>query len=255
MVLVDSEKYQLTTKDIEGESTSNPLPERLRFTIAHELAHSLAFRVSEFSIKLQDIDVSKRRRELVQAIEDDTDRLSSLLLVSQKALQTLFKGRTHPPTAAELGRARKAMGVSRHVLISRLRSLSSKDADGLRNGYGMSNMAVGIVTWMENGAATLRKWPVFANFDRNVFPDFLIRLAHQDYLPARESFPDPVFSLCGGNENTVTLMTDAGTPSSPRAELLEITCSVEEGSRTPGSTSIYVVAGATNRGAARTPNR
>jgi hypothetical protein len=242
LVLVDSEKYQLTEKDLEEENSGNPLPERLRFTIAHELTHSLAFRTSEFGIHLQNIDTSKQRRELVRAIEIETDRLSSLLLVSQKSLDKLFRGRTHPPTAEELARARKAMGVSRPVFISRLRSLSSNDADGLRNGYGLRNVAVGLATWMEGGTATLRKWPTFANFDRNVLPEFLNRLAHQDQLPAAESFPNPVFSLCGGSENTVTIQADAGTANSPRAEHFEVTCSVEETRRLPGSTSIYVVA-------------
>lgn len=244
LVLVDSEKYHLTERDLEEESATNALPERLRFTIAHELAHSLAFRVSEFGIQMPDVDTSRRRREVVEAIEKETDRLSSLLLVSQKSLETLFRGRTSPPTAEEFGRARRTMGVSRPVLISRLRSLSSNDSDGLKNGYGLKNLAVGIAVWMEDGTATLRKWPTFANFDRNVLPDFLIRLAHQDHLPALSSFPAAAFSLCGGSENTVNITTAAGTLASPGAEHLEITCSVEEASRRPGSASIYVVSGA-----------
>lgn len=242
LVLVDSEKYRFDDRDLEDEGPQKTLPERLRFTIAHELAHSLAFRVSEFGIRLQNINTAQPSRALVQAIEGETDRLSSLLLVSQKALEKVFKGRRNQPTADELAHARRLMGISRPVLISRLRSLSSSDTDGLRNSYGMTNFAVGIAEWMEDGTARLRNWPIFANFDRNVLPEFLLNLAHQDRLPAISSFAATSFSLCGGNDNVVNLTSDAGTQNCPRAEQLELTCSVEDSSRRPGSTSIYVVA-------------
>lgn len=242
LVLVDSEKYQFDNRDLEREGPQNALPERLRFTVAHEMAHSLAFRVSEFGIRLPNVNTAQTSRALVDAIEKETDRLSSLLLVSQKALQRVFKGRTSPPTADELAQARRAMGISRPVLISRLRSLSSTEAEGIKNGYGLTNLAIGIAEWMEGGAARLRNWPVFANFDRNVLPEFLLKLAHQDRLPAASSFADSSLSLCGGSDNIVHLTSDAGTPNSPRAERLDLTCSVEDSRREPGSSSLYVVA-------------
>jgi len=242
LVLVDSEKYRFNNRDLEEEGPQNALPERLRFTIAHELAHSLAFRVSEFGIRLHNINTAQTSRALVIAIETETDRLSSLLLVSQKALQKVFKGRRNPPAADELAQARRAMGISRPVLISRLRSLSSTEADGLKNGYGLTNLAVGLAEWIEDRTARLRNWPIFANFDRNLFPEFLLRLAHQDRIPAASAFAATSFSLCGGNDNIVQLTSDAGTPNSPRAERMELKCSVEDSGRKPGSSSIYVVA-------------
>lgn len=242
LVLVDGEKYRFNNQDLEREGSGSALPERLRFTIAHELAHSLAFRVSEFGIRLHSINTAQTSRSLVDAIEKETDRLSALLLVSQKALQKAFKGRRNPPTADELARCRRAMGVSRPVLISRLRSLSPTEAEGLRSGYGLTNLAVGMAEWMEDGTARLRNWPVFANFDRNLLPEFLLKLAHQDRLPATSSFATASFSLCGGSDNIVHLTSDAGTPNFPRAERLDLTCSVEDSSRAPGSSSMYVIA-------------
>lgn len=242
LVLVDGEKYHFDDKDLQEEGPHKTLPERLRFTIAHELAHSLAFRVSEFGIRLPNINAQNPSRALVQAIEAETDRLSSLLLVSQKALERVFKGRGIQPTADELAQARRLMGISRPVLISRLRSLSSGDADGLRNSYGMANFAVGIAEWTQDGTARLRNWPIFANFERNLLPEFLLNLAHQDRLPATTSFASQSFFLCGGSERVVNLTSNAGTPHSPRAERLELACSAEDSSRRPGSTSLYVVA-------------
>jgi len=242
LVLVDGEKYRFNNTDLENECPQKTLPERLRFTIAHELAHSLAFRVSEFGIRLHNVNAKQPSRALVQAIESETDRLSSLLLVSLRALEKVFKGRRSQPTADELAHARRLMGVSRPVLISRLRSLSSGDADGLKISYGMTNFAVGIAEWMEDGTARLRKWPIFANFDRNLLPEFLLNLAHQDRLPAIASFAAPSLSLCGGNDNVVNFTSDAGTPNFPQAERLELTCSAEDSTRRPGSTSLYVIA-------------
>ncbi len=49
-VLVDSERYPLDTGAIQRESLGSPLPARFRFTVAHELAHAVAFRPSEFGV-------------------------------------------------------------------------------------------------------------------------------------------------------------------------------------------------------------
>jgi hypothetical protein len=51
------------------------------------------------------------------------------------------------------------------AIRSCMRSLSSNEPNGLRNGYGMKNLAVGIAQWMEDRTARLRSWPTFANRD------------------------------------------------------------------------------------------
>lgn len=242
LVLVDSDKYKLNDRAIDGEYSENALPERLRFTIAHELAHSLAFRVSDFGIQLRGLNKEVTPHALVDAIEGETDWLSSLLLVPQRALARVFKGRKEPPSASELAQSRRSLGVSRHVLINRLRLLSSIDPDGLKNGYGFKNLAIGIAEWTREGHAILRNWPVFVNFDRNVIPEFLLNLAQQDRLPASAVFTDPTFSLCGGSRNSIDLTVNAGTPSSPKAERLSIRCSVEDTNKSAGRRSLYVVA-------------
>jgi len=242
LVLVDSDKYKFSDQAIDREYSENALPERLRFTIAHELAHSLAFRVSDFGIQLHGLNKEVTPQVLLNAIEDETDWLSSLLLVPQRALATVFKGRREPPSASELAQARQTLGISRPVLVNRLRLLSSIDPDGLKNGFGFKNLAVGIAEWTAEGNAVLRKWPIFVNFDRNVIPEFLLNLAQQDRLPANSVFNEPTFSLCGGNKACVELTVHGGTPSSPRAERLDIKCSVEGSNAMAGSRAIYVVA-------------
>src|SRR5690242_14541181 len=52
-ILVDSERYPDVETSMDGENAGHPLSTRFRFTVAHELAHSLAFRTSEFGVRLE----------------------------------------------------------------------------------------------------------------------------------------------------------------------------------------------------------
>jgi hypothetical protein len=92
LVVVDSELYRVTKADFDAESSSQPLSSRLRFTVAHELVHSLAFRTSEFDIRLStSINSEVSRSSVVDAIEGITDSLTPLLLLSESALAGFFK--------------------------------------------------------------------------------------------------------------------------------------------------------------------
>src|ERR1700686_3755132 len=92
VVLVDREVYGATKADVENEDANRPLPSRLRFTLAHELVHSLAFRASEFGIHLRSsIKTQDAKASVVEAIEKITDSLAPLLLLSEGALTEFFK--------------------------------------------------------------------------------------------------------------------------------------------------------------------
>ena len=96
-VLVDAETYGVNEQDVESESQNRPLPERLRNTIAHELVHTLALRPSEFGISLKlNYQKSNNSGDLVRAIESYTERLSPLLLWSERALKQLLLGKREP---------------------------------------------------------------------------------------------------------------------------------------------------------------
>ena len=84
-VLVDSESYSVTDSEVREEHPGKPLPSRLRNTVAHELVHSLAFRPSEFGIKLAKSNESEKSKALVESIERQTERFSPLLLWSEES--------------------------------------------------------------------------------------------------------------------------------------------------------------------------
>lgn len=241
-VLLDSETYQVSELEIKEESQERPLPSRLRNTVAHELVHSLAFRPSEFGIRLREQNDSEERQiALVRAIERETEQLSPLLLWSDKALMKVLSGRKRSLSVEELHEICRTVGISRYVLISRLRLLRSTDPNGFLHRDGLKNIAIGIGEWVDGRNAVLRSWPVFINFDRNIVPAFLLKLIHQDRLPATTVFAHEAFAMCGGRNNNVEFITDAGVETVPNAMKMKVECSMEPGNKKTGSDFLYVI--------------
>jgi len=241
-VLVDSDTYGITDADVALEESARPLPNRLRFTVAHELAHSLAFRPSDFGIRLRNsINTEDAKKAVVEAVERATDRLAPLLLLSERALIDFLKLREQPPTVGDFAEFRLRVGVSREALINRLRALSHTDANGTRGLNALGNIAICIGEWVDDRVAALRSWPVFFSFDRNIIPAFLMNLSHQDRLPARAAFADKSFALCGGDSPEIEVTVPAGTASVPDAEQMRVACSAESITRIPRSKFLLVV--------------
>ncbi|MBS0379462.1 MAG: hypothetical protein JSS29_13315 [Proteobacteria bacterium] len=240
LVLVDSELYQVTKADVERESPNRPLSSRLRFTVAHELVHSLAFRPSEFGIRLSiPINTESSRASFVDAMEGITDSLTPLLLLPESALTDFFTPSIARTSASDLAELKARSGVSRRTLIGRLRALSQPDADRVSR-YSLQDLAILIGEWTGK-QAVLRTSPVFARFARNVFPEFLLRLTNQDRMPASLAFPDMSFGPCGGIGNDIETVVLGGTPNVPDAEEMRLHCSYEEVEKTPGSEFFIVV--------------
>lgn len=240
LVLVDSELYQVTTADFDHENSSKPLSPRLRFTVAHELVHSLAFRTSEFGIRLSTpISTQASRACFVDAIEGITDSLTPLLLLSESALADFFNSNVARTSAADFAELRAITGVSRRTLLGRLRALSLADANRLSR-YSLDDIAICIGEWRDK-QAVIRAFPVFARFARNVMPEFLLRLTNQDRMPASLAFQDASFAPSGGIQNNVETVVLAGTPGAPEAEKMHVHCSFEEATRDSGSEFFLVV--------------
>ncbi len=202
-VLIDSETYQLGDDALEAESPQSPLPSRLRNTIAKE-----------------------------------TERLSPLLLWSKKALAKLLNEKKEPFSVDELRYVAQRTGISRYVLINRLRMLDVSDR--FRDLPRLKNIAIGLAKWNDFGSALLT-WPLFANFDRNVVPTFCLKLIHQNGLLAQEFCSDESFAMCGGLRNSAELLTDAGTIQTPNLTKMKIRISAENCEKKAGTEFIYVV--------------
>jgi hypothetical protein len=243
LVLVDSETYESTSRDVEEERPTRPLPDRLRNTIAHELVHSLAFRPAEFGVRLKTrTDTKESFRQFVKAIEEETEQLSPLLLWSDKALSMLVRGRKHPLSLFDFLRVVENFGISRYVLVNRLRLLRPTDANGFLFTPAMRNLAVGLGTWGTK-TAYIKGWPLFCNFEDGLIPTFLLKTTGRDLLAADTVFSDETLAMLGGPNNVAELQVSAGTPAFPDAKKQKIKISVEEGLRKLGENFLFTVNG------------
>jgi len=241
-VLIDSETFPLHPKEIDEESAEHPLPSRFRNTVAHELVHALAFRSTEFGVRLRTQPKDEDdMRVLVRAIENETERLSPLLLWPEKAIRELVRTKAQAVTIRELARICRTMGISRYVLVSRLRLLRAAEY-GYLDHVALKNIAVGIGEWVGAGKAVLKGWPTFINFERNIVPEPILRLIQMEQLPADAEVADQSFVLCGGSNGSTEMDVPAGVPAVPKAESMKIQFSAEDTSRKPGSTFLFSMA-------------
>lgn len=192
-VLVDSETYAFDDQMVDAESSRSPLASRLRNTIAHELVHSLAFRPSEFGVRLPVAKNTKlTNAALVKAIEEETERLSALLLMPDHSLASLLGNKT-PLQLVELIHLFRLLGVSRYLLLGRI-NLLAQNAGG---GYGLPdrlrNIAIGTIEWSGSNEARFRKWPAYAYFDRGAIPAFVSRLLTEDRVSVETIIPSQVW--------------------------------------------------------------
>ena len=241
-LLLDRETHDVSENEIAGEAFGSPLSARLRNTVAHELAHSLAFRSTEFGVVLpRRFTSDKTRKEFVESIERDTEKLSPLLLLSDAMLDRMFLPDKDRVSIQELCDAMRAAGVSRYVFVNRLNLLDLVDPHRIKSRPSLTNFAVGIGAWVSGNEATLNSWPLYSNFHGGRVPGFVFQLQKRVPLAANNVFSDSKFHLCGGLSNSTECVVPAGTPRNPSTINLPVRCSVEVGSRKAGSEFLFII--------------
>jgi hypothetical protein len=257
VVLVDSESSDVAdvATALREEDRRHPLPTRMRYTIAHELAHSIAFRPDNFGIRLT-VDASDEtaRSAFVKMIESGTDRVTPFLLLPRSSLQSWLRQARLPIAADDLARLRADMGVARQTLVNRLKTLDTPRLGGGPH-IALQNLAVGVGEWDKNGRPLFRKWPLFASFERGLQPAFLIRLqAGQDRARVDDIFGGDVASLFSGSPDSRTFSTKAGTSENPESKEMSVTVTFETGRRRQGSLFFFTVHGTLSKRRAATPS-
>jgi hypothetical protein len=243
-VLVDSDTYSITPADLEDESFGNPLHWRFRNTVAHELVHLIALRANEFGLRAREISTLKGSQEaIVDAIERDTELLSPLLLWPEKALEKFLVSKAEPLSIADLVDVSRSLGISRPVSVSRLNLIPQADPLRLTQTRALKNVAIGVAEWIDKKVASLKKWPLFINFDRNIVPTFLLNLRAQERLSASSIVQDPAFGMCGGWQDSTIFECPAGVPDAPDAHSMHVRLSMEWVERAAGNTFFFAVTG------------
>ena len=241
VVLVDSERYPIDAQDIDAESIHRPLSARFRNTVAHELAHSLAFRHEEFGAKLLIKNAHKSGKDSVQEIEQSVEKASPILLLPSGAMAQAFLPSAGQLTSEYLSEVRKSKGVSRDILINRLSLFKGMDQRLVELRPCLNNVAIGIGEWNNEGCAVFHKWPLYVNFDRNIMPSIVLSLMVKKFVLAQEIFSDNNFVACGGNDHSTSALLDAGTPRNPKTEKMRITCTIERTSHRPKNRFFFVL--------------
>jgi hypothetical protein len=241
-LLVDSEKYPVTTAEIHSESAARPLPARFRNTVAHELTHSLAFRAKEFGV---DLTIPTQRdqgasRRIVDEIEQHTEDLSPLLLAPDVSVDRCFPSTLDHLSIADLVSARRRLGISRFVLLQRLNLMRTYGNDRFIERACFSDVAVGIGAWTHEGDAVLKGYPVFAQFTGGEQPSFLHAMRRSRGLPVSSLVAEKSFILNGGTASSVALALPFGTERSPERTTRPVQFSVEATRRT-GSIFFFLV--------------
>lgn len=239
-VFIDSERYPNFEQSILRESIAEPLPPRFRFTVAHELAHSLAFRTGEFGVVLE---VASEEREskaaFVRAIEEEADSLAPLLLCAERVITDQLKQLTAPLDMGLLSKLRRQSGMSAESLLNRLALSRALDRAGVWQRPHLREFGLAIGIWDSSGTATLRRWPLFLNFSRLTPKGFLLA-RERDRVPISIAFgAESVAVTPNGSEITVT--SKAGTPALPDAEQITLEISTEDIQRAGGSPFLILV--------------
>jgi hypothetical protein len=242
-LLIDCEQHPIALNDVSKESNVEPLSDRLRNTIAHELAHTLAFRTTDSG---RELILSSKRKPVslvddVAEIERCTEELSPLLLVADSSIAQAFRPDVDRLRVDDLTRARAAFGVSRYILVSRLDLLTQFGDPRIALRPSLSNVGIGVGKWGADGIPCLLGTPMYLNFDRAIAPKFFHWARKEKQLDFYSITSDPNFILNGGKSNVTELTTKAGTPKNPEIAKMKVELAVEQRVRKAGETFLVLV--------------
>lgn len=235
-ILIDSETHGDLSERLPTESVSSPLENRIRNTIAHELVHVLAFRVAETGL-----DERLSREALVEAIEDETERLSALLLIAQSALESeLARAGDDGLTISTLVEATKRWAVSPPILVRRFELLPFISDYSLRYHPALKNFAVGVAEWMgKDFAEPCSQW-LYSNFS-DMSPEFVLKLRNRENVSTAEIFTSPDFVLNGGSSVSTEEVVYGGTVANPKSEKMKVRFSVQGVNRVRGARFLWTM--------------
>ncbi len=219
-VLLDSERFRVGPKEIQNETSESPLSARLRNTCAHEFVHLLAFRSTEFGVKLRSSNGPSQAFH--DAIEKVAEQLSPMLLIPENALEVAF-GDNSGVSVEDVGRLVDHLGVSTYVFLNRMENLRLCGQEDILRLKPLCNVALGHI---DAKSRSLRDWPLFINYDNGLVPSFLLELRSEKAIDPVATFPSG-FRLAGGNAGEAHMKTFAGTEKLPQAVEMDVTISME----------------------------
>lgn len=209
LVLVDEETYG---KPSGPERYLSPWNPRMRFSIAHELAHTITFHPKEFGFKFS---LAKRKgeseQEFLLRVERQTDSATPFLLLAKRAISR-FPGEINTKALREYC---KGYGISSNVLLSFLLHLDPTEDQDLLEKF--QNVAIGLI----NNGRFLPN-PLFSRFEQNLIPNLIRDIrSNKSFMIGDLGEPD--------SNGELGIVTGLGTYQFPGNEEIDFVLTVEPG--------------------------
>ncbi len=231
-VFIDSETHPRTAESLAGETSTNPLPSRLRNTLAHELAHTMAFRSEEFKI-----DFKGSREEFVEQLEKETENLSPVLLIPYSGLQNLC---AESLSIEKLVAFRNRHAISNEVLVQRFEMLRRIDNHPLQFNSALTNVAIGTGEWKNSNTPVLSPRPVFSNFSE-LIPYLLTQLKNKQTPSLADNFKSIDFVVNEEATFTSRALIEAGTSQNPSGDHMMAEIQIERTSTAAGTKFLWLL--------------
>jgi hypothetical protein len=217
MILLDSERFGDVAQEIEDENATRPLPNRLRNTVAHELAHVIWFNVCGIE------PIEKKKADEVQNVEHQIESLSPCLLLPYSKLKETLSREISVDTLTEL---RNRAGLSSEAFVQRIKMLRFHDPDSINVGRCLENTAIGVGSWKNSKNTTLQLTPIFSRFS-HLAPSLLLQHQSTGIFTVSDAFQEPDFYLNGGSVPITNAEISVGTTREPYIEKQRAQLSVE----------------------------
>jgi hypothetical protein len=243
-VLLDVNRFGADSEIFELEDDKSHMSYRSRNTIAHELLHTFAFKKEggKFVPKLFEWK-EQRGSKTVNFLEDEAEKLSSLLLIPEASLLKFLAPERELVGIRDLVFAYHKYGVSRQVFINRFKQLCMDDAEKvLTRRRCLRGVAIGMGEWTSESSYSLKTWPVFQNFENRYQPDFILeaKSLRSNSIDMSQDFGAD-FYLCGGNADEVVFTAHEGTARFPETNRCEFRLSVEKVARRPYQKFLFIL--------------
>jgi hypothetical protein len=243
VVLVDSERYGISERDVDDEASSRALPDRFRSTIAHEAVHAIALRAQEFGVQREPGSQSLSRKDFVRKNEREAEVFASRLLVPESVFSALIRLQATSlvaPSVPALVGLRRKFGVSRFVLMCAIRSYISDDKVPRGASSIFQDSGIGVGEWGPDGSPYALQWPCIVNFQRNLIPAPFLDLIRSRSLNLARYFELPNRGSGVAVESNLTVLS-AGTEAVPNATQMRAILCIENITPRPGSTFFFEI--------------
>lgn len=241
-ILLNVKTFAEDAQNYFSESSKNHLSVRVRNTIAHELIHTLQYRIKDDEIVLNEVSRSVTRSDaIIRRVEREAHELTSLLLLPREHLEQSLRSITEFEDINTYVQIFQKFGVSREIYIQALRNLNKYHDSRILYHDSLKDVMFGIGTWDKDAKPCFKQWPTFINFSGNSLPEFTIAesSANKDYFQILQLPKESI--LLGGNLRTVYFTAFEGSKVVPRYKKIEYALSVEERKTTHGLPFLFLL--------------